>query len=105
MPVKPPSNSDNYLGLSRLPTLHTQILTPGHAADNSKSSLHQGRLLTISMLPYAAAVSQQFQRFLFPVQAFDASHPNPYTCTGSQHFRQFLMPGKPPDNYRNSLHN
>ncbi|MBW0519300.1 hypothetical protein O181_059015 [Austropuccinia psidii MF-1] len=118
------------LRLSRLPTLHTQILTPvqdpgcsqenpyacpgsqqvkkrlmwGKAPNNSKNSLGLSRLPAIQITPYYFTGSQQFQQLLTPVQAPDTSHANPYACTGSRQFKQFLMLVQASNASHNSLH-
>ncbi|MBW0561885.1 hypothetical protein O181_101600 [Austropuccinia psidii MF-1] len=63
------------LHLSRIPTLHTQILTPNQDPDASH------------VKPCAGAASQKCQQFLMLVQAPNTSHTNPYACTGSQIFK------------------
>ncbi|MBW0560831.1 hypothetical protein O181_100546 [Austropuccinia psidii MF-1] len=63
-----------------------QILIPGWAPNISNASPCQGRLPTLPMFPYARAVSQKFQHFLTPVQAFDASHASTYAGAGFQSF-------------------
>ncbi|MBW0566870.1 hypothetical protein O181_106585 [Austropuccinia psidii MF-1] len=79
MPGQPPNNANTSLCFSRLPMLHTPILTLVQVPDNSNNSLHWGSLPTTPTLPYAGASSQHFTcKFLH--------------CAGSQKLKQFLMP-------------
>ncbi|MBW0593222.1 hypothetical protein O181_132937 [Austropuccinia psidii MF-1] len=84
------------LHLSRIPTLHTQILTPNQDPDAS-------HVKPCAVNPYAGAASHKCQKFLMLVQAPNTSHTNPYPCTGSQIFKLDTA-GKPPDNSNTSLH-
>ncbi|MBW0476784.1 hypothetical protein O181_016499 [Austropuccinia psidii MF-1] len=89
-----------FLHLSRIPTLHMQILMLVQVPNNLNNSLHQGSLPTIPTLPYtglhtnpkACTGFPQFSQFLRLVQAFDASHANPYACEGSFQFQNSLTP-------------
>ncbi|MBW0493489.1 hypothetical protein O181_033204 [Austropuccinia psidii MF-1] len=85
------------LCLSRIPTLHTKILTTIQDPNAS-------HIKPFTVNPYAREASRQCQQFLMLVQAPDPSHANPYACNGSQIFKllmlgsqqlkQFLMLGK-----------
>ncbi|MBW0567347.1 hypothetical protein O181_107062 [Austropuccinia psidii MF-1] len=77
--------------LSRIPTRHTQNLTPVQGRDNSNNCLRQGSLVTAPTLPYAGAGSQQFKKLLTPGQDSDNSNANPYTCTGFQCFTRKIL--------------
>ncbi|MBW0484132.1 hypothetical protein O181_023847 [Austropuccinia psidii MF-1] len=83
----PPHACPGSLCFSRIPTLHTQILTLVQGPENSSHSFHWGRLPTIQATPSSGEGSQQL---LIPVQAPNTAHANLYTCTGSQQFKQFL---------------
>ncbi|MBW0550545.1 hypothetical protein O181_090260 [Austropuccinia psidii MF-1] len=84
------------LHFTRIPTLHTQILTPVQDPNTSHAK-------PCAVNPYAREASQQCQQFFRLFQAPNTSHANPYACAGSHQFRQFLILGQPPDNSKNSF--
>ncbi|MBW0504621.1 hypothetical protein O181_044336 [Austropuccinia psidii MF-1] len=68
------------LCLSRILAVHRKILMPVHVPNNSNSSLHGGRLLTIPTIPDACTGSQQFKQLLVLVHIPNHSNSSSLRC-------------------------